>query len=36
MGKCAPILLIFFNRPDTLKLTFEQVKIAKPSKLYLA
>jgi hypothetical protein len=31
-----PVLLIFFNRPDALKLTFEQIRLAKPKKLYLA
>lgn len=36
MKQVAPILLIFFNRPDTLALVFEQVRNAKPAKLYLA
>ena len=36
MKKIAPILLIFFNRPDTLSLVFEQVRKVKPQKLYLA
>ena len=30
-----PVLIIFFNRPNMLKKVFEQVKIVKPSKLYL-
>lgn len=30
-----PVLLIFFNRPKTFSKVFEQVKIAKPSKLFL-
>lgn len=30
-----PVLILFFNRPNMLKRVFEQVKIAKPSKLYL-
>ncbi|MBQ4510334.1 MAG: hemolysin activation protein [Clostridia bacterium] len=30
-----PVLILFFNRPLQLKLVFEQVKIARPSKLYL-
>lgn len=29
------VLLIFFNRPETFKKVFEQVKIARPSKLFL-
>ena len=29
-----PVALIFFNRDDTLKEVFEQVRKAKPSKLY--
>ena len=32
----SPVLLIFFNRPDFLKKTFEQVRKARPKKLYLA
>lgn len=36
MKQIAPVLLIFFNRPDTLALVFEQVRKAKPKKLYLA
>ncbi len=36
MEKIAPVLLIFFNRPDTLSMVFEQVRKAKPQKLYLA
>lgn len=31
-----PVLLIFFNRPDTLKEVFESIRKAKPCKLYLA
>ena len=31
-----PVLLIFFNRPDTFCRVFEQVRKAKPNKLYLA
>lgn len=30
-----PVLLIFFNRPETFSKVFEQVKIARPSKLFL-
>ena len=29
------VLLIFFNRPETFRKVFEQVKIARPSKLFL-
>ena len=29
------VLLIFFNRPSLFKQVFEQVKIARPSKLFL-
>jgi len=29
------VLILFFNRPEMLKKVFEQVKIARPSKLYL-
>lgn len=36
MRKIAPVLLIFFNRPDTLKIVFEEIRKAKPQKLYLA
>ena len=36
MSNCAPVFLIFFNRPDTLKMTFDAIKKAKPRKLYLA
>ena len=32
---CAPILLIFFNRPDCLEQTFNEIRKAKPEKLYL-
>ena len=31
-----PVLLIGFNRPDNLQKVFDQVKIAKPQKLYIA
>lgn len=30
-----PVLLIFFNRPEPFSKVFEQVKIARPSKLFL-
>lgn len=30
-----PVLILFFNRPKLLAKVFEQVKIARPSKLYL-
>ena len=30
-----PVLMLFFNRPKQLEKVFEQVKIARPSKLYL-
>ena len=30
-----PVLLIFFNRPETFSKVFEQVKKARPSKLFL-
>lgn len=30
-----PVTLIFFNRPDTLKQVFEQIRKARPYKLYL-
>jgi len=32
----SPVLLIGFNRPDNLQKVFNQVKIAKPRKLYIA
>lgn len=32
----SPVLLIFFNRPDTLQETFAAIRKAKPKKLYLA
>lgn len=32
----APVLLIVFNRPDTTAQVFEQIKKAKPQKLYIA
>ena len=31
-----PVLFLIFNRPDTTKKVFEQIKIAKPPKLYIA
>lgn len=31
----APVLLVFFNRPETLKPVFEQIKIVRPKTLYL-
>lgn len=31
-----PILLLIFNRPDTTRLVFEQIKKIKPSKLFIA
>lgn len=31
----APVTLIFFNRPETLEKVFEQVRAAKPPKLFL-
>ena len=31
-----PILFLIFNRLDTAKLVFEQIKIVKPSRLYIA
>ncbi len=31
-----PVYMIFFNRPDTLKMVFDAVKEARPSKLFLA
>ena len=30
-----PVLLIFFNRPETFEKVFEQVKLARQSKLFL-
>lgn len=30
-----PVTLIFFNRPDTLQKVFEQVRLARPPKLFL-
>ena len=30
-----PVLMIFFNRPNMLERVFEQVKLAKPSKLII-
>ena len=30
-----PVLLIFFVRPEPLRKVFEEIKIARPSKLYL-
>lgn len=31
-----PVLLITFNRPDEARRVFEQIKLARPSKLYIA
>ena len=31
-----PVLLVFFNRPDSFAKVFEKVKMARPSKLFLA
>lgn len=36
MNEIAPVLLIFFNRPDTLRIVFDKIKKVKPKKLYLA
>ena len=36
MSEIAPVLLIFFNRPTLLQPVFEQIRAAKPRKLYLA
>lgn len=30
-----PVLILFFNRPNLLKAVFDQVRIARPSKLFL-
>ena len=32
----SPVLLIGFNRPDTMQLVFDAVRVAKPEKLYFA
>ena len=32
----SPILLLIFNRPDTTQAVFDEIKTAKPSKLYIA
>lgn len=32
----SPVLLLIFNRPDTTKLVFEQIRNAKPPRLYIA
>ena len=32
----SPILLLIFNRPDTTKAVFEEIRNSKPAKLYLA
>jgi hypothetical protein len=32
----APVLLIIFNRPDTLQVVFDVIRKAKPSKLYVS
>ncbi|WKA50211.1 hypothetical protein QWY22_15075 [Planococcus liqunii] len=34
-NKIAPVALIFFNRPHTLEKVFNEIKIARPSKLFL-
>ncbi len=36
VGVDLPVLLIFFNRPDTFEKVFEAVRKARPSKLFLA
>lgn len=36
MNRDTAVLIIFFNRPSTLKLVFEEIKKAKPERLYLA
>ena len=33
---CTPVLLIGFNRPDSLLKVFEQIRIARPKSLYIA
>jgi hypothetical protein len=35
-GIKTPVLLIFFSRPDTFRLVFNEVKKARPAKLFLA
>ena len=30
------VLFLVFNRPDTTKKVFEKIRLAKPSKLYIA
>ena len=32
----SPVLLLIFNRPDITLRVFEQIKLAQPSKLYIA
>lgn len=32
----APILFLIFNRSTTTKLVFEQIKLTKPTRLYIA
>lgn len=32
----SPVLFVIFNRPDTTARVFEQIKIARPSRLYIA
>ena len=32
----APVLLIIFNRPQTLSIVFEKIRMAKPTKLYIS
>lgn len=34
--KCAPVLLIGFNRPDRLAAQVERVRAVKPSRLFIA
>ena len=30
-----PVLILFFNRPEQLRRVFEQVRLARPSRLFL-
>lgn len=32
----SPVLFLIFNRPDTTKLVFEQIRLAEPPRLYIA
>lgn len=34
--KCAPVLFLVFNRPETTQYVFEKIKQAKPEKLFIA